>query len=108
MHNRQISTARGFVNTLVLSISTARVDNCFIFPVVYMENGSRDQSCQHLWFSEFDFFHHVIENKVIFYNICHSYIGLSQFCKKEKAEHNVGIIGANTLVYYISYASNIV
>ena len=28
-----------------------------------MKNGSRDQFCQHVWFSEFDFLHHEVENE---------------------------------------------
>ena len=42
----------------------------FHLPVVYMENGSRDRSCQHLWFSEFDFLHNGVENEALF---CYTY-----------------------------------
>ena len=67
----------------MVSISTQCVlINRFIFLVVYMENRSRDQFCQHSWFSKFDFLHH--DNKVLFVTcITGNYRGLSQLFRSE-------------------------
>ena len=58
------------------SISIACVDKLFHLHSSLYGNGSRDRSCQHLWFSEFDFIHHDIENKYCFATcFTGSYIG---------------------------------
>ena len=60
--------------------------NNFIFPVAYTENGSWDRSCQHSWFSEFEFLYHDVENEALFYKrVIGSYIiiGLSQLVLPE-------------------------
>ena len=65
-----------------------------------MENGSRNQFWQHSWFSEFDFFHHDIENEALFATrVTGSYEGLSQFCCTKIGEHNAGIIEANSHLF---------
>ena len=52
-----------------MTISTTSVNKSFHLPSSFKfstwKKGSWDQSCQHLWFSEFDFLHHDREQSTI-------------------------------------------
>ena len=60
----------------MVSVSTARVDKTLHLPSSFKfakwKKGSMDRSCQHLWFSEFDFLHD-IESESLFCHTCHRY-----------------------------------
>ena len=65
----------------------ARVDKPFHPPSSFRfptrKYGSRDRSCQHSWFNEFDFLHYDIESDVLFCHTCQRAVREGKICSSK-------------------------